>query len=191
MRIKQLTGRDQRLINQLLRNGKFEQENATTISVAQLHVQGVFTLKRDGAVVEVQPNIWVTEGFDYLLNSGVVAAPLYIAPYANNVAPQATWTAATFPATAGEITTGYSEATRQQWVSTGVPSGGALNNDTDAVFTAAAGGMTIWGSGLLDTSSKGGVTGSLIAATQFAASSTYGQGITASIGYDLILSQPS
>jgi len=191
MKVDDLPGLDQAAIGRAFRNGKFELLTPTEIQVAGCVVQGEFTISRDGVLLERKKNIWTTEGFDYLLTNGVIAGPLYIAPYENNVAPQPTWTATAFPATAGEITTGYVEATRQQWNNTGAAASGTLANDIDAIFTSAVASMIVWGSGLLDTSAKGGTAGSLIAATQFVSSSTYGLGITCSLGYSLSLAQPS
>ena len=191
MKITELSNRVQASIGRAFRNGRFELASPTEIQVAGCVVQGEFTISRDGVLLERKKNIWTTEGFDYLLTVGVIASPLYIAPYANNVAPQATWTASAFPATAGEITTGYVEAARQQWNNTGTASGGTLANDTDAIFTSGGGTMIVWGSGLLDTSAKGGTAGSLIAATQFVSSSSYGPSISCSLGYSLTLAQPS
>jgi len=189
--MSELSNRVRRQVNRFLSAAKFEPIDEHRVRVGGLDIIGEFTISRDGVVLERKRNLWVIEGLDYLLTNGVIAAPLYLAPYANNVAPQDTWTAATFAATAGEITTGYVEAARQQWNNTGVASGGSLGNDTDAIFTANTGGMTVWGSGLLDTSAKGGTAGSLIAATQFVSSSTYGQGITCSLGYTLSLVDPT
>lgn len=99
-----------------------------------------------------------------------------LALYAANYTPLANLTAASFPATASEITSnteGYTEATRRVWTPS-APSANMIDNLANkAAFTiATASSLTVNGAALLSESAKGAVTGKLVSATKFAAART-------------------
>jgi len=119
-------------------------------------------------------NLLPTEGINYLLDQvlgGGSSAPLYIALYAGAVSPASGWTAASFPATASEITSGtegYTESTRQQWVSAAAASGTKDNYANVAAFTiATASTLVVNGVAMLTQSAKGSTGGKLLSASRF------------------------
>lgn len=126
--------------------------------------------------VEIDPNLFVTEGLIQILNSslaGVSAiSSYYMALFSNDYTPADTLTAATFTATAGEVTAGVTGSTRPAWDRTAASSTPSVGNTGDeTVFTYAAGGpYNIYGVALLSSSVKGGTGGKLMAATRFAVS---------------------
>ena len=75
---------------------------------ARMHVGGVFEHWVNDGAHAIDPNIVVNEGLNYLLDAALSAAtPLtawYIAPFAADVTPGASLTAATFTATTTEFT---------------------------------------------------------------------------------------
>ena len=94
-----------------------------------------------------------------------------LALYAANYTPLANLTAASFPATASEITSnteGYTEATRPIWTPS-APSANTIDNLANkAAFTiATASSLVVNGAALLSESAKGAVTGKLVSATKF------------------------
>lgn len=142
---------------------------------AKVCIGGVFSvydLDADGNRIGEGHNRVVTTGLNRLLNVLVGHNPsptFYLAPFVNDVEPQANWTGANFPSIAGEFTA-YAAGTRPQWVT--VPStNGELTNIADianATLTLNAGGpYTIRGCALLESSAKGGTTGALFAAGRF------------------------
>lgn len=126
--------------------------------------------------VEIDPNLFVSEGLIQVLNSafaGVSAiSSWYMALFSNDYTPAGTLTAATFASTAGEVTAGVTGSTRPAWDRTAASSTPSVGNTGDeTVFTYAAGGpYDIYGVALLSSSVKGGTGGKLAAATRFAVS---------------------
>ena len=139
-------------------------------------VGGVFTFEqvRDGKVVDTwtQDNIVVDEGLNYLLNSSLVAAtPIttqYLGVFKNNYTPLAANVASTFTGSgvANEATTEYSESTRPVWNRVTATAKVVTNTASPATFTFAS-GVTLYGAFLVSTNTKGGTTGTLIAASKF------------------------
>ncbi|HEY1034563.1 MAG TPA: hypothetical protein VGE09_06240 [Pseudoxanthomonas sp.] len=105
-----------------------------------------------------------------LLGGHASSAPLFIAPFIDNVEPQANWTGANFDANANEFTA-YTAATRLPWTTVPVASVPTLTNQAAllaATLTFNAGGpYTIRGAALLEASAKEAVTGALIVASRF------------------------
>lgn len=124
-------------------------------------------------------NMITDEGFVYLLNVGLKDATKntawYLALYGNDYAPTKGLTAATFPATAGEITSlteGYTETTRRAWISsTPVVSGDYAtidNTASRAEFTiATASSLSIRGIALLSNNVKGSASGVCLSAMRY------------------------
>lgn len=125
-------------------------------------------------------NLLPDAGLLYLLNvglnNGTKQATWYLSLYAANYTPLAALTAASYPATASEITSnteGYTETTRPVWTPTAPTTPLIDNLANKAAFTiATASSLTVNGAALLSESAKGAVTGTLISATKFAAART-------------------
>lgn len=142
---------------------------------AKVYVGGVFEHNVNGLDACVDPNLMVSEGLINLLvvqfRNHAQNTAYYLAPFAGNVAPVGTLTAANFASTQTEFTN-YSEATRPQWTPPGAdPVTPAIDNSASpGVCTINAAAQTVWGFGLIaGASAKSATTGVLIAATQFAA----------------------
>lgn len=110
-----------------------------------------------------------------LLGGHVSSAPLFIAPYVDDVEPQDSWTGANFDSNANEFTA-YSPATRLPWTTVAATTTPTLSNAAAlaaATLTFNAGGpYTIRGAALLEASAKEATTGQLIAASPFEAALT-------------------
>lgn len=141
---------------------------------------GVYVHSVNGADEQISHNNLPDEGLIYLLNVGLNNAtkltPWYLALYAANYTPLAGLTAASFPATASEITSGtegYSETTRPVWTPT-APTTPLIDNLLNkAAFTiVTASSLTVYGAALLSEAAKGAVTGKIMSATKFAAART-------------------
>lgn len=96
----------------------------------------------------------------------------YIAPFSGATAPAAGWTAANFASNASEITStteGYSESVRQQAVMGSAASGAIDNYSSKASFSiVCTTTLSITGAGLLSSNVRGGTSGTLSSAIQFA-----------------------
>ena len=137
---------------------------------AQFH--GFFETSTDGGLTwDIEPNLIVTEGLNYLLAAALDAAAqkttLYLALFSGNVTPQAAWTGVTWVAAATEFTN-YVEATRQIWQRGDAVAGSISNTAIPAVFTAGTGGGTVRGVALVGASAKSANTDILISAIRFA-----------------------
>ena len=140
-------------------------------------------------------NLITTEGLALLLNValGATAKPAgyYLALFSGSATPAANWTAASFAATANEITSmseGYTAATRPVWTP-GVATAGSIDNmaAVASVTIATASSLNVTGAALLTNSTRGGTTGALISASKYAAARTFQNGDTYEIGYRLNL----
>ena len=140
---------------------------------------GFFTFEhyRDGVLIDKwdTKNIVVDQGINYILDSalsgGTPITSYFLGIFKNNYTPVAADTAALFPGAgvANEATTEYDEATRPAWVEAGVSAKVITNSASPAVFTANT-SVTIYGAFLVSVSTKGGTTGTLIAASKFTSS---------------------
>jgi hypothetical protein len=132
---------------------------------------GHFEVSVDGGKTwEIEPNLVVTEGLNYMLDAafdgGTPIVTFYVALFGGNVTPALGWTGANWVANATEFTN-YDEATRQTWSNDAV-SGSAIGNSTNpAVFTIATGGGTVRGAALVENATKSSTAGKLIAAARF------------------------
>lgn len=137
-------------------------------------VGGVFDHWLNHADHQVDPNLVPTQGLDWVLSvlvkNSTPVATWYIAPFEGNYTPAAGLTAATFTATATEFTS-YDEAARVEF-NEGAVSGGSVSNSANkADFTISTGvtNKALYGVALLSASAKSATTGTILAATRFAA----------------------
>ena len=147
---------------------------------AKVVAAGMYVHDVNGQDERQDPNILPDEGLLYLLsvgvNNGTKVTAWYLSLYAGNYTPVAGLTAASYPATAGEITSnseGYTESTRRAW-SIATPAANIADNlASKAAFTiATASSLTVNGAGLSSISTKGAITGTLLSATKFASTRT-------------------
>lgn len=142
--------------------------------------QGGYLHDVNGLDQRFDKNLLPDEGLIYLLNVGLnngsKLATWYLSLYAANYTPLAGLTAASYPATASEITSnteGYTESTRPVWTPTAPTTPLIDNLANKAAFTiATASSLTVNGAALLSEATKGAVTGKLVSATKFAAART-------------------
>lgn len=135
----------------------------------------VEVVRPDGSVdesqTEIVENLVPTEGLNHFLNVVLKGAgqvtTWYIGLYGNNYDPQATDTMATFPGTAGEVTTQYTEATREEFVEGTVAAGAVDNSASPAEFTFTE-TDTVYGGFISSVSTKGSTSGTLLSAVKFA-----------------------
>lgn len=127
------------------------------------------------------PNLLPTLGINFLfdaLDTTVSGAPLFLSLYAGAISPAAGWTAASYPGTATEITSGsegYSESARVAWTSAVAASANKDNYASPAVFTiVTATSLTVNGVGMHTVATKGGTTGVLVSATRFGGAKSFG-----------------
>lgn len=130
----------------------------------------------NGLDEQFSPNLITDEGLVYMLsvalNNGAKLASWYISLYGANYTPAAGLTAASYPATASEITSsteGYSETARPLWTPTAPTTPMIDNLANKAAFTiVTASTLTVNGAALHSEATKGAVTGKLVSATKFA-----------------------
>lgn len=140
-----------------------------------LHLGGVFHVEhyRNGVLIDTwdSKNVVTDEGINHALNvifaGATPVTTWYVGLFVNNYTPVAGDTAATFPATAGEATTQYSEGARQTYVEATSTAKSITNSASKATFTAAS-AVTIYGAFLSSISTKGGTSGVLMAGSKFA-----------------------
>lgn len=148
---------------------------------ARALAKGVYTHDVNGGDEQTSDNLLTDEGLLYMLSCGLYngakLATWYLSLYSANYTPLAALTAASYPATASEITSGsegYSESTRPVWVPSAPATGNLIDNlASKAAFTiVSASSITVNGAALISEAAKGAVTGKLISATKFAAART-------------------
>jgi len=162
-----------------LRNRHFEKaENGLLFPRQHIMVGGYFdTWVNQDEQPGHDHNIVPSEGLVYLLTSGYLngtpATALYLAPFSGNITPSASITAANFTSTATEFTA-YDEANRVQWQADAVSGTSVANATTKAAFTMSSGvtSQTLYGAGLLSSSTKSGTSGKCLAATRFSSPKT-------------------
>lgn len=158
--------------------------------------QGEYFGRVNGASWEKEgDNLITTEGLAHILNValGSTAKPAgyFLALFSGSATPAANWTAASFAATANEITSmteGYTAATRPAWTP-GTATTGQIDNmaAVASVTIATAASLNVTGAALLTNSTRGGTTGVLVSASKYAAARTFQNGDTYEIGYRLNL----
>lgn len=147
---------------------------------AKICIGGVFSvhdLDDAGRKLGEGHNRVVTTGLNRLLNVLVGHNPsptFYLAPFTNDVEPQANWTGANFPSVAGEFTA-YAAAQRPQWKTVATTTAELTNiaDIANATLVLNTGGpYTIRGCALLESPGKSSTTGALFAAGRFDADIT-------------------
>lgn len=178
--------------------GKYEhaEKGGLILPASRTVLQGIyFHSVNDGPVVEDR-NLIVNEGLIYMLvvslMNGTKLPAWYLSLFAGNVTPAPEWTAASYPATASEITDaseGYTEPTRPQWVPPGTISEPIVDNIASrAVFTiATASSLTVNGVAMHSESTKGAVSGTLFSATKLATPRVLYDTDTFTVGYRIQL----
>ena len=146
----------------------------------------------NGGPVAVDKNLLTVQGLAYLLNVGLHTtskiSAWYLALFGGAATPLTTWTAATFPAGASELssgTEGYSEVNRPLWNGTTTTTG-QIDNLTggEATFTiVTAGTLSVTGAALLSDQGKGSTSGVLMSASKFSVARTLFNGDTFDLGY--------
>lgn len=170
----QLAPKYWRELGRLFRNHKWERNDDGEILISRTRIGGVFeSVSPDGIGVVRTPNLVTTEGCNYLLSVGIAGGTqygtFYVAPFSGNVAVTDALTAANFATTQTELSTQYSETTRVAFVESTPASKSTNNTANPATITAATDSVSIWGLGLLSTSTKSATTGVLLAAAKYSA----------------------
>lgn len=140
-----------------------------------LHLGGTFHIEhysRDGVLLDKwdAKNVVTDEGINHALNvifnGATQVGTWYVGLFTANYTPISSDTAATFPGSATEATTQYSEGARQTYVEAASTAKSITNSASKAVFTAAS-SATFYGAFLSSVSTKGATTGVLMAAAKF------------------------
>ena len=178
MKLTHSLGKFAKEVARALRNFQYEMTGTGIyIPRSRILVGGVFTHRHcpvggEWGEAVVDPNRIVTQGLIQILNSALAGQPaitqFYLAPYTNNVEPDASWTGANFAAVAGEFTA-YTLGTRLPWTTAPATTTPVVGNGASvAQLTFNSGGpYNNYGIGLLEASAKGATTGKLVAATLF------------------------
>ncbi len=151
------------------------EQNKTNDS-QDLTVGGYFTYEhiRDGKVIDTwkEKNIVVNTGLNYILDAalsgGTVNTAHYVGLFSNNYTPNNAGVG-TLITDLTEVNAKYNETTRPIWSEAGASSQTISNSASPAAFTFNA-SETIYGAFLISNNTKGGTTGTLIAASKFASS---------------------
>lgn len=182
------------------RNNKYEESPAGVLfPESNALAYGVYAhrvRRANGEITpwEVDKNLLPTEGLTYLLSllgAGSKLPNWYIALYAGAISPTNLWTAAGFASTASEITSGtegYSESNRVAWVPGTAAAAAINNNSSPASFTiVTASNLTVNGAAMLSVSAKGSTSGTLLSATRFGSTRTFGNTDVFDIKYGIAL----
>lgn len=152
--------------------------------------QGVFSVAKRGEADEFSENLVVNEGLDYILKAAVGETAgitnWYIALFTGDVTVVATWTAATFTATATEWTS-YDEAARQAWSKGSVVSAGVDSFASKSSFTSSSDTQVVRGAAMLSASAKSATSGTLLASSRFSSDKSLDTGEILDVGYGLQL----
>lgn len=163
-----------------IRNEKYERSEGGILLKSSALLKGTYRegLANDPLSWREHENLIPAEGILKILGLAFYTdtriTAYYLAPFASNVAPTSGLTAASFPATQGEITSGsegYSESTRVLWVPAAPAAGKVTNVASKGNFTiVTASQLTVWGSALLSASAKGATSGSLMSCVKYSVS---------------------
>lgn len=170
-------GKEYSLLRREIVNRRYEltDDGRILLPRAKILLGGVFEHEviRDGKSLGVyrDRNIVVNEGLNHILgavfNAATQITAWYVGIFEGNYTPLATDTAANITANSTECTA-YDEATRVAWVEA-APSGQSITNSASkATFTMNA-TKTVYGAFLVSASAKSATTGTLVAASKFAA----------------------
>lgn len=160
-----------------------------------LVVRGYFSEWVNGEFMGEHQNLVVDQGMIDILNtyfgSTAKKAGFYVSLFAGAVNPAAGWTAASYPATASEITSGsegYSQSTRPQYVVVNASSSTQIDNyAAKAAFTiVTASTLTVNGAAIVTESTKGSTSGVLVAASRYGTARTLQNGDAYEVGYRFV-----
>lgn len=158
-----------------IHKGKYEKtESGLYIPGANVKIGGHFITTVNGTDEQIDKNIVVNEGLNYLLGAAVanrtVETSWYIGLFSGNYTPQDTDTAANISANSTEIQSEVTETTRQAYTLPGAdPTGESITNSASpAVFNANT-TVNAYGAFLVSVNTMGGTTGKLLAASKFSA----------------------
>lgn len=179
-------------IIEALKAGEYEKTpEGVFIPSTNILARGVFSISKRGEPDEFTQNLVVNEGLDYILSAATGATAgisnWYIALFTGDVTVQATWTAASFTATATEWTS-YDEAARPAWTPGAVASGGRDSFSSKASFTSSSDTQVVRGAAMLSASAKSSVSGTLLASSRLSSDKTLDTGEILDVGYGLQLS---
>jgi hypothetical protein len=132
----------------------------------------VFTTRVNGADERIDANLLTLAGLSDILRvywaQSAQRTAFYIAPFADNVDPANTLTAATFNATLTEFIN-YDETARPAWAKDAEANQSIANATTPARFTISTGGGTVWGAALSTVATKSSGSGLIVPCSKFAA----------------------
>lgn len=146
-----------------LRNGQVEvAPNGLYFHASKILLGGVFRYSIDNDPMRIAHNTATFEGLNDVLSvyfaQGSQRTAFYFIPYANNVTPDETVTAANFNATLGEFLN-YTATQRQVWTPGAVASQSMDNTASPAQLVIGTGGGTVYGAGLVTAQAKSATTG--------------------------------
>lgn len=183
-------------IRRALDKGQYEMtEQGLLLKPQRIIASGLYEHWVNGKDYRADRNLVVDEGLmhflDVCFHDGAKVSTWYLSLYAAAYTPVAGLTAASYPATASEITSGtegYTEATRVAFVE-GAPAANAISNTASkANFTiATASQLSVNGAALHSVSTKGATTGILASAVKFAATRTLYDTDVFTLGYSVAL----
>ena len=159
-------------------------------------VAGEYLVSSPGYEDSVEANLLPTQALNHILNvaldsSTAKAGAFYLALFSGDYTPVAGLTAATFAASAGELTSnteGYSETTRRVWTPAPAASGMIDNTASRANFTIATGtSVVIRGAALLSEAVKGSTAGVIISCARFSQARTQYNADAFTLGYRVTL----
>lgn len=155
-----------------------------------LVAMGHYEVYLNGELVEITPNLVPAAARSYWLKAGVAGgaqiSAWFGAPFSAAVDPTSALTAANFGSTLTEFTN-YGEVNRPAWTQDAEASQAIENAATLMSITIGAGGGTINGIALMSVATKGSTTGTLLAATRFAAARVVVEGDVLQFKYKLQL----
>lgn len=136
-------------------------------SLDLMKLRGVFTpqiTKRDGSIIHLPPtkNIVVDVGIQHLFDSGVIGTTWYVGLMGNDTPVAGT----VISDLAGNEVIAYTETVRQTW--TKVRTAQTVDNTAAvATFSINVNATSVFGAFVVSNSTKGGSTGTLLAAALF------------------------
>lgn len=182
-----------------LSSGGFEKtDNGIYLPGAKAFASGQYMDYVNGELIGVTDNMIVNEGFVDILNtvfnSTAKKAGFYVALYAGAVSPVATWTAASFPATASEITSeaeGYTTTNRPAWTTAATSGANTYidNYASKAAFSiVTASTLNVNGAAIVTAQTRGSTSGVLVSAARYANTRQLQNGDAYEVGYRLSFS---
>ena len=135
---------------------------------------------------DIVPNTVVDEGKDYILGAALSGLAQVTTHYLGLIQGSSPTIAAgdTLASKAWTEDQSYDEASRQTWAETGASGQSVTNSGAAASFTMNA-SVTIGGAFLTSDNTKGGTTGTLIAAGTFSTARSVASGDTINVTYTI------